>query len=257
MSRVVVWFDKASPNQRKAAAVSGSLLLHLGLLLLLLPTTTGLSSIGTTGVGNVEGIGTTVTLVDASELIPPKASEAQSSVAQDVAASEPVSTAEATEPADKTQKVDAIKPKAEDRNRTKTEAVRSDSQAPSTSTADAAAGAHGQSGQSNTDLWNAIAPCWNRIADGKTLPATLKISFDTNGQLSIPPEIERDPDAEITDQNLRSEGQALQALAECGAYPMAEGQQGVVVQFAPPNETQVIKPNGQHSVLARRSLKPI
>jgi hypothetical protein len=83
------------------------------------------------------------------------------------------------------------------------------------------------------DLWNAIAPCWNRVADKNSLPTRLKLSFDASGGVSAPPEIERDPEAPITDQSLTSEAQALQALSECGAYPMAQGQQGVVVQFPP------------------------
>jgi hypothetical protein len=81
------------------------------------------------------------------------------------------------------------------------------------------------------ELWNAIAPCWNRVADNNSLPTKLKLSFDASGGLAAPPEIERDPDAPITDESLKSEAQALQALSECGAYPMAQGQQNVVVKF--------------------------
>jgi hypothetical protein len=189
-----------------------------------------------TGLGTVNGAGTAVTLVDVSELMQPKASEEEGQTATaepSVATPEPTDISETQDdatPADQ-QVSPTEKPKAP-----VNQALQSDSNALTDSTAEATAGAFGQNGQANIDLWNAIAPCWNRIADGATLPATLKISFDATGALAVPPEIERDPDAPITDQSLKSEAQALQALAECGAYPMAQGQQSVVVQFPSPEQ---------------------
>ncbi|CAM3344616.1 hypothetical protein ASTA108788_16920 [Asticcacaulis taihuensis] len=243
--------DSSSPYQRRAIAITGSALLHLGLVLLLLPSNTGLSaSMGTvTGLGTVNGAGTAVTLVDLSELTPPKASEeaGQTATAEpSVATPEPTDISETQDeatPADQ-QVSRAEKPEAPVR-----QALQSDSNDLKDSTAEATAGAFGQNGQANLDLWNAIAPCWNRIADGATLPATLKISFDANGGLALPPEIERDPDAKITDQSLKSEAQALQALSECGAYPMAQGQQNVVVQFPTPGQMPA-SPTGKSGQMA-------
>ncbi|WP_090649709.1 hypothetical protein [Asticcacaulis taihuensis] len=202
-----------------------------------------------TGLGTVNGAGTAVTLVDLSELTPPKASEeaGQTATAEpSVATPEPTDISETQDeatPADQ-QVSRAEKPEAPVR-----QALQSDSNDLKDSTAEATAGAFGQNGQANLDLWNAIAPCWNRIADGATLPATLKISFDANGGLALPPEIERDPDAKITDQSLKSEAQALQALSECGAYPMAQGQQNVVVQFPTPGQMPA-SPTGKSGQMA-------
>ena len=81
------------------------------------------------------------------------------------------------------------------------------------------------------DLWKAIAPCWNRIADKNTLPVTLEVSFSPMGNLAKPPVIRRDPSKRITDQMLRSESQAITALAQCGPYLMAFGQENVSVGF--------------------------
>lgn len=81
------------------------------------------------------------------------------------------------------------------------------------------------------DLWKAIAPCWNRIADKNTLPVTLEVSFSPMGNLAKPPVIRRDPSKPINDQALRSESQAITALAQCGPYLMAFGQENVRVSF--------------------------
>jgi len=243
--------DRTSHRQRRAIAVLASILLHVGLLLLLLPSQTGLSaSMGSvTGLGDVNGAGTAVTLVDVSELTPPKASEEE----RQTATAEPsVATPEPTdisETQDDATPADQVASPAEKREAPVNQALQSDSNALRDSTAEATAGALGQNGQANLDLWNAIAPCWNRIADGATLPATLKISFDATGALAVPPEIERDPDAPITDQSLKSEAQALQALSECGAYPMAQGQQDVVVRFQTPGQMPA-SPTGKPGQMA-------
>lgn len=83
------------------------------------------------------------------------------------------------------------------------------------------------------DLWKAIAPCWNRIADKNTLPVTLEVSFSPMGNLAKPPDIKRDPSLRINNQMLRSESQAINALAQCGPYLMVFGQENVSVRFPP------------------------
>lgn len=85
--------------------------------------------------------------------------------------------------------------------------------------------------QMPNELWKAIAPCWNRIADKNTLPVTLEVSFSPMGNLAKPPVIRRNPSARISDQMLRSETQALSALAQCGPYLMVFGQDNVQVGF--------------------------
>jgi len=237
-SPVTDWLARASPRQRQVIAITGSILLHLCLLLLLLPAKLGLSAtMGTiTGLGEVNGAGTAITLVDVSELVPPIASQPEARLVPAEEASASPATAESDEALGEPLKpAETSNASSEAKTAQSSRAVQSTSHALSASTSPATAGAFGHDGQSNLDLWNAIAPCWNRIADDSTLPATLRISFNAAGGLAAPPEIERDPNAPITDQNLRSEAQALQALAECGAYPMAKGQRNVQVQFpAPP-----------------------
>lgn len=92
----------------------------------------------------------------------------------------------------------------------------------------------GGAGTSGDDLWGAIAPCWNRLADSHTLPVTLEVSFSTDGNIASPPVIDADP-AQQSDPNVqRSETIAMQALAQCGAYAMAEGKADVKVNFPRP-----------------------
>ena len=88
-----------------------------------------------------------------------------------------------------------------------------------------------RSNSTPNDLWKAIAPCWNRIADKNTLPVTLEVSFSPMGNLAKPPVIRRDPSKRITDQMLRSESQAISALAQCGPYLMVFGQEDVSIGF--------------------------
>lgn len=85
--------------------------------------------------------------------------------------------------------------------------------------------------QLEAGVWAAIAPCWNRLASRSTIPVKLTLSFDTKGELAAPPEIERDPNAQITDQSLQSEALALQAVAECAPYPIVRAEQNLQIVF--------------------------
>lgn len=104
--------------------------------------------------------------------------------------------------------------------------------------------------QTQNALWNAIAPCWNRAVTPFTLPVRLKLSFDAKGQLGTPPEIDRDPNAPLTEQSLQSEALALQAVGDCGAYPMARGQQGVVIRF--PTASEITKAQQIPEIASRK-----
>jgi len=55
----------------------------------------------------------------------------------------------------------------------------------------------------------------------------LEVSCSPMGNLAKPPVIRRNPSRRITDQMLRSESQAITALAQCGPYLMAFGQENV------------------------------
>jgi hypothetical protein len=63
------------------------------------------------------------------------------------------------------------------------------------------------------------------------LPVKLTLSFDTKGELAAPPEIERDPNSQITDQSLQLEAMALRAMAECAPYPMVRRKQNLQIVF--------------------------
>jgi len=98
-----------------------------------------------------------------------------------------------------------------------------------TSVVERAAASTNNQDQAANELWNAIAPCWSRLANAYTLPTRLKLSFDERGELAAPPEIERDPNAQITDQSLHSEALALHAVGDCGPYEMVRGEQNLLI----------------------------
>ena len=102
----------------------------------------------------------------------------------------------------------------------------------------AAAGGPGQDGTTAGDgdaLWNAIAPCWRKMASADAVPVQLSVSFAADGNLAVPPDIVRDPKTPVDMTGMRSESQAIQALAACGAYAMAGGRQNVQIHFPKPN----------------------
>lgn len=88
--------------------------------------------------------------------------------------------------------------------------------------------------QGEDDLWNAIAPCWRRLADAKTQRVSLKVSFAGNGMLAKAAEVEKVVAGAAQSDGLRSASLAMQALAECGAYEMAAGRSDVVIDFIDP-----------------------
>lgn len=93
------------------------------------------------------------------------------------------------------------------------------------------AGGQGDGGSEEDGLWNAIAPCWRRLAGNGAVPVTLMLSFDPAGGLSRAPVIERPEGVPSTTQSLRSEALAIMALNECGGYKMASGRENVAVRF--------------------------
>ena len=229
---------KRLQRHRKAVAVIGSVLLHLLCLLALWPTgQKGLSSGGSGGSEVGAGTGEAYAAIDLDlDLMPPMPAKIPAVKTPDE------QTTQALDPPQ-----EAIRPKT-DMAAVATDAAKSADTATTASspTADAAASAHpaaaavggagpgGATAGTGDDLWQAIAPCWNRIAGSDALPVTLKITFGATGGLSKPPQIVRDETAPITPQSLRSEAQAIAALAQCGGYPMAATRQDVEVHFPRP-----------------------
>lgn len=224
--RAIACLDSATSNQRKGIAVAVSLLLHLALLLSMLPDRTGGLKIGSTGVGEFNGSGIAITLVPG-----PKRTQDQHTNIQNVTVTPDAGVMSdakmPTTPSDETTSKSASENHSE-----------SDAQFESDSGEEQ--GAFGQNGQAFLDLWNAVSPCWRRIAGDGALPATLTVSFDNHGGLSAPPIIERAPEAFPSEDSLHAEAMALQALAECGSYSMAKNLQNVKIKF----------PSGQSSATA-------
>ncbi len=90
---------------------------------------------------------------------------------------------------------------------------------------------NGRTSRTLNDLWKAIAPCWHRLADKQATGVRLSVSFSSLGNLSKPPVIVRQAGVNLTDRQLKSESLAIAALAQCGPYPMAFGQNDVTVDF--------------------------
>ena len=206
-------------KHRRTIAVAGSAALHLLIVLALLwPRTQGLDGGGGGGHTSGAGTGDAFAAIDL-DLI------AKATIAPNVKTSDDLTRDVLDMP------LDVDKPQ--------TEALKTPDAVAQLTPADAGAGGAGQAGTTSgagmgDDLWGAIAPCWKRVAGTDTLPVTLHITFAGNGGLSKPPVIVRASDAAITPQSLRSEAQALSALAACGAYPMAAGRQDVEIHFPKP-----------------------
>jgi len=208
-------------KRRRALAVAGSVALHILLILALLsqPSPQGLSGGGSNGTASGAGSDETYAAVNLVPALPAPAAAIAVKPPDDPAADILDSPPETLKP-----QTDALKT--------------ADSVAQLATIVAAAPGGAGQAGTTSgasDDLWAAIAPCWKRDAGSDTLPVALKITFGATGGLAKPPEIVRATDTAITPQSLRSEAQALTALAECGVYPMAADRQDVEVHFPRPD----------------------
>jgi len=207
-------------KHRRPLAVIGSVVLHVLLILALLlqPSSRSLPGGGSNGAASGAGSGETYAAVDLVPALPapPAATAVKPS-------DDPATDALDTPP-------ETIKPP--------TDALKTADSVAQLATAAATPGGAGQTGTTSgagDDLWAAIAPCWKRDAGSDTLPVALKITFGATGGLAKPPIIVRATAAAITPQSLRSEAEALSALAQCGAYPMAAGRQDVEVHFPKPD----------------------
>jgi hypothetical protein len=209
-------------RRRRTIAVAGSGLLHILFILALLPQAPeGLSGGGSNGTGVGAGAGETYAAVDLYTVRPAHAATAALKPPDDTKADRLDTPADPPKP-------EAVIAAADVAQLAPAEPV-----LPSV----AAAGGPGPSGTAagaGDDLWGAIAPCWKRVAGADTLPVTLKVTFAAGGGLSKPPQIVRADGAAITPQSLHSEAEALAALSQCGAYPMAAGRQDVEVHFPKP-----------------------
>lgn len=218
--------------RRRTVAVVGSVLLHLlALTLLLSPLTRvgGLSSGGSVGDGMGAGEGVDLTLYDITQPAPsqmavksPEAEDLEELDELDVAMPVQETLAEVSE----TQLSDMASIKVVEVSATPSSTSETASEANRGAT-----GTGGLTKGQGDDLWAAIAPCWKQIADGNTLPVKLEVTFSAKGALAEPPVIMRTEGMSSNQQVLTSESKAIQALAACGAYPMAAGQRQVAINF--------------------------
>ena len=234
---VAAWANPALAwlqRRRKPVAIVGSVVLHLLALLFLLPQAEAPGGFAGGAGGNDSGAGEGISL-DLTAL------NDASKDALTVKTTTPEGT-DIVAPIDQLMVADAQpQPQLSDLS----DAVAQTTPQPQPQAAEAnaqeaaaAAGGPGQDGTTAGDgdaLWAAIAPCWRKMASADALPVQLSVSFSSDGHLAVPPDIIRDPDQQGGMTGLRSETQAIQALAACGAYAMAAGKQNVQIHFPKPN----------------------
>jgi hypothetical protein len=228
------WFahaDRLAQKHRRPVAIAFSLAVHvLFVLLLLVEKPTGLAGGGFAGQGTAPGSGTAVTLVDGAALDQMDLTTVKATTAD--AAEEQITPIAATQADDMTLAAtdSLVAPQLLAPPQTQTFPTQAAAQA------GGRAGSPGDGGAGNAgdDLWGAIAPCWKRLADNKTLPVTLRVTFASDGNLAAPPVIDADPAMQADVNVQRSETIAMQALAQCGAYAMAEGKSDVRINFPTP-----------------------
>ncbi|MBW8733414.1 MAG: hypothetical protein JF571_03725 [Asticcacaulis sp.] len=223
-----------SIQRRRTVAVTGAVLLHVLFLLFLLPQTSkGLSAGGSGGLADGgDGQGLTLDLTT-FRVAPPLTTAVAEQAQEDFTPIAPETTAVVKTADNALALPDIAAPVLSPPEPSSSDATPAQAKAQPA----ASAGGAGQGGQTagiGDDLWAAIAPCWKRIAARDALPVRLTVSFAGNGMLQRAPEIVRDPSAPIDVRTQLSEGEAIQALSECGAYAMAAGRENVTINFPKP-----------------------
>jgi hypothetical protein len=72
------------------------------------------------------------------------------------------------------------------------------------------------SGSASTgSLWGAIEPCWQNLGFRGQVPVTIDVALDGRGALRGPPQVVRSTTALLSEPRLKSEANALAALAAC------------------------------------------
>lgn len=229
MRGVVGHIDRLARKHKKLMAVAFSLGLHvLFVLFLLMRQPAGLGGSGNNGQGTSVGDGMAVTLVDGEEL------DRMLLAVKAPASDTPETTIVALQAAPVPTPLELTQTQVVPQLVSDPPSLYQPDQPDSQEAAHAGSEGDGGAGSSGDDLWGAIAPCWNRLADNHTLPVTLEVNFSTDGNIASPPVIDADPTQQSDANVQRSETIAMQALAQCGAYAMAKGRAGVKVNFPRP-----------------------
>lgn len=231
-------------NLKRAFAIGASVLLHIAVFMgMAISSSSSLSKYETKGDGQADLEGFQISLVDlhTTAKAPPSLSAPQQSSPQDKAmqAMQQMANHAPSQPVKPSDYSVAKSPPRTLAQVFGANPFQPASAEPPSVAAKTQKAAHVQVNQNNSptmnDLWKAIEPCWRRLADKNTESVTLQISFSPLGNLAKPPTILRAPGAHLDDRLLRSENQAITALAQCGPYLMAYGQQDVKVQFPAPD----------------------
>jgi hypothetical protein len=64
-------------------------------------------------------------------------------------------------------------------------------------------------------LWGAIEPCWRNLGFRGQVPVTIDVPLDSGGKLRGPPSVVRASSALLSEPRLKSEANALAAIAAC------------------------------------------
>lgn len=64
-------------------------------------------------------------------------------------------------------------------------------------------------------LWGAIEPCWQNLGFRGQVPVTIEVALDGRGAIRGPPQVIRSTTALLSEPRLKSEANALAALAAC------------------------------------------
>lgn len=224
------WIQLKGYRHKELIAIAASTALHvIFVLFLLIHNPASLAAGGNNGRGNAAVNGMAVTLVDGEAMArmtlttkAPSQGTLESTITplqMDTAKTAPLALADSRALPQLIQESEA--------HATSNDAETQDS-------GRASSQGDGGEGAADDDLWDAIAPCWNRLADKNTLSITLEVSFDSDGNIASPPVFDADAADQSNPQLGRSETIAMQALAQCGGYDIAQNRQDVKINFPQP-----------------------
>ena len=221
-----------SKQSRKAAALAGSVLLHVVFVLAVFATATGTAPRGAAdpfGEGEAVEVmlaGREGAQVDGGGAAAVTAPSALDRMARRVRAASDL-TGSPKEPArlsgdlaslmGRLGRISALGRRGEgadaagDSDRAARDARTASASRRGAATADASAG----------ELWGQVEPCWRRIGGRSTVPVTLEVTLDAQGGLAGPPRILRPDGDRPTEQRLLAEARALEAIHACLPYRTA------------------------------------
>ncbi len=247
--------SRAGRRNRRLAALSGAILLHLALVSAFLGSRPGgvLASGG--GASSVEAVEPYIVLSLSGRNRPDAAAEATTQVSQDAAAlaammarmrdAQPEVLIASAPTAQKTSLgalFDAVQ-----RDRVVRDAAASgksnrddggrgaDDRAPDVKPRDkvgppSPADSNALAWTGSGSLWGFLEPCWRKLPGRSAVPVTLEVVLDGRGMIAIPPRIVRPSGAPTNEARLVAEARALAALGGCLPYHGQDGSRGAPIR---------------------------